>query len=287
MNLSMAVRSLQRGANLCEGKDLSIRVHYWGADRKHVDTPLHKHSFFEICYVVDGSGLYFENGQDFLLEKGTFFCSRPNQLHKIYEGKNLYLLWAAFEIEKENTSREQQLLFEELANEQNVYLPNSENEPAVLLWKTLMKHAEQQSSSEVLKAISLSLMLSLQALFCGVRDHQKPRPFYDNKEQMIEKAQRFIQDNLAQPLSLNEVARFFHISPRHLSRLFSEITGMSYTSYVRQERVREASKKIRSTNRSITSIAYECGFTSVHYFCRVFLQETSITPAEYRRRNQV
>jgi len=287
MNLSKAIRSLQRGANLCEGKDLSIRVHYWGADRRHVDTPLHKHSFFEICYVVDGRGLYFENGQDFLLGKGTFFFSRPNQLHKIYEGKNLYLLWVAFEIEKENTSREQQLLFSELASGQNFYLPNSENEPMVSLWKSLIKHAEQQFSPEVLKMLSLSLILSLQSLFCGVNETQKIQPLYDNKGKIIEQVQRFIQDNLSQPLPLNEVARFFHISPRHLSRLFSETTGISYTSFVRQERVREASKKIRSTNRSITSIAYECGFTSVHYFCRVFLQETSITPAEYRRRNQV
>jgi AraC-like DNA-binding protein/mannose-6-phosphate isomerase-like protein (cupin superfamily) len=285
MNLNTVIRFLQRGANLCEGKDLSIRVHSWGARRKHVDTPLHKHSFFEICYVVEGSGLYYENGQDFLLEKGTFFYSRPNQLHKIYEGKSLYLLWVAFEVEKENTSREQQLLFEELANEQNVYLPNSENEATVLLWETLMKHAEQQSSSEVLQALSLSLVLSLQALFCGVRGHQKPQLLYDNKEQIIEKVQRFILDNLAQPLPLSEVARFFHISPRHLSRLFSETIGIPYSSYIRQERVREASEKIRSTNRSITSIAHECGFTSVHYFCRVFQQETSITPAEYRRRN--
>ncbi|WP_050182670.1 AraC family transcriptional regulator [Domibacillus robiginosus] len=287
MNLGAAIRSLQRGANLCVGKNLSIRIHYWGAQRKHVDTPLHKHSFFEICYVVDGKGFYSENDQEFLLEKGTFFCSRPNRLHKIYEGNNLYLLWVAFEIEKENTSREQQLLFEELANEQNVYLPDSENEPTALLWMTLMKHAEQLSSSDILKTLSLSLILSLQALFCGVSENQKPQPSYDNGEKMIEKVQRFIKDNLAQPLPLSEVARFFHISPRHLSRLFSDTMGIPYSSYVRQERVRVAAQKIRSTNDSIQSIAHICGFTSVHYFCRVFLQETSITPAEYRRRNQV
>jgi len=287
MSASTAIRSLQRGANFCRGKDFSFRVHYWGANKKHVDTPLHKHSFFEICYVVDGSGLYFENGQDFLLEKGTFFYSRPNQLHKIYEGNNLYLLWVAFEIEKEKTSREKQQLFEELANKQNVYLPNSENEPAALLWLILMKHAEQQSSSEILKMLSLSLVLSLQALFCGTKDDQKLQPSYDRGKEIIGKVKRFIKDNLAQPLPLDEVAQFFHISPRHLSRLFSETIGIPYSSYIRQERVREASEKIRSTSHSITSIAHECGFTSVHYFCRVFQQETSITPAEYRRRNQV
>lgn len=287
MNLNTAVRSLQRGAHVCSGQDLSIRVHYWGAHRKHKDTPVHKHSFFEICYVVDGMGLYVENNKEYRLEKGTFFCSRPNQLHKIDEGDSLHLLWVAFEVEKENTSKEYQRLFDQLAHEKNMYVTDASNEPAALLWLTLLKHAEQQASSGVLATMGAALILSLQSLFCGIGDSQKPKPMYDNKEQIVEKAQRFIQDNLAQPLSLEEVAHFFHISPRHLSRLFSETTGISYTSYVRQERVREASKKIRSTSRSITSIAYECGFTSVHYFCRVFMQETSITPAEYRRRNQV
>lgn len=287
MSLATTIRTLQRGASCCVGRDISIRVHYWGADRKHPGTPIHKHSFFEICYVVDGTGLYSENNEDFLLEKGTFFLSRPHYLHRIHKGNNLFLFWVAFEIEKENTSEKQQLLFEKLAIEDSIYIPNSEDNATVLLWKSLMQHAEQTSSADILNTLGVSLILSLQSLFCGIEDDQRPKPSYDKGRKIVEEAQRFIKDNLDQPLSLNDVACFFHISPRHLSRLFSETVGIPYTYYVRHERIREATKKIRSTSHSIQSIADECGFTSVHYFCRVFLQETSITPAEYRRRNQV
>jgi AraC-like DNA-binding protein len=103
---------------------------------------------------------------------------------------------------------------------------------------------------------------------------------------LLHRAKLFVKDNLAQPLTLEDVAAYLHISPRHLSRLFSIQLGVPYSSFVRQERIRAAAELLATTDRSIKHIAEETGFASVHYFTRVFTAEKGVTPGQFRRRRE-
>jgi len=47
----------------------SFHVHYWGVMPRHYDNQLHKHSFFEVCFVVDGEGTYMDEQSSYTLKK--------------------------------------------------------------------------------------------------------------------------------------------------------------------------------------------------------------------------
>lgn len=287
MNVGTAIYALQKGAAYLSGDEASFRVYYWGAHPNHQDNPIHKHSFIEACYVMDGSGLYLEDGTDYILQKGTFFCSRPGKLHRIHKGQNLSLLWVGFEIDEGASTEEAIRLFRTLAETSDFYIEDAAQSPAALLWKALLEHASHACSDVLLRSLGYSLLLSLQVLFCPMNIVDERKHLQASANKLIQQAQLFIQDNLAQPLSLTDVAQYLHISPRHLSRLFSKNLGVSFTAFVRKERVRASAEMLRSTNLAIKEISEATGFSSVYYFTSVFSEETSVAPGEYRKLNQL
>jgi AraC-like DNA-binding protein len=95
-------------------------------------------------------------------------------------------------------------------------------------------------------------------------------------------ALRFGESNL----SPEDIARDLRISTRSLSRIFAA-HNQTVMQRVFDERVRQAKKLLaapESAHRSITQIAFSCGFNDSSHFGRVFMQRTQMTPSEWRRR---
>jgi AraC family L-rhamnose operon regulatory protein RhaS len=73
------------------------------------------------------------------------------------------------------------------------------------------------------------------------------------------------------------------LSRRHFTQLFRELTGESWLTTVRRHRLTHASRLLRETNRSATSIGYECGFEDITTFYRAFKTQTGTSPLAWRR----
>jgi AraC-like DNA-binding protein len=96
-------------------------------------------------------------------------------------------------------------------------------------------------------------------------------------------ALRFGESNL----SPEDIARNLRISTRSLSRIFAA-HNQTVMRRVFDERVRQAKELLaapESAHRSITQIAFSCGFNDSSHFGRVFMHRTQMTPSEWRRRN--
>ncbi|WP_245375239.1 AraC family transcriptional regulator [Paenibacillus eucommiae] len=268
------------------GSLAAFHVHYWGHDPMHLDNLVHSHSFFELCYVLYGEGSYWEEGAEYVLMPGTLFCSRPQHSHQIRSQKGMYLLFVGFELIEAETSEEGKRLFDQLAVTADIVIHQSGESAAAHIWRALMLHAEAPSltDKELLGPLAYNLLLSLQALFCKSMLSPAKLPSRSSAAQMlVNRALMFIHDNIGQPLSLEEVARYLHISPRHLSRLFARFEQTSFTDVVKQERVRKAAFLLQHSALSIKEIADASGFSSVHYFTKVFAEEKAQTPGAYRK----
>lgn len=65
---------------------------------------LHCHSFFEVCYVLQGTGTYEDDNQTFSIHEGSIFCSRPGLWHQIRSAEGLSLFFVAFELIEQRSS---------------------------------------------------------------------------------------------------------------------------------------------------------------------------------------
>ena len=93
-----------------------------------------------------------------------------------------------------------------------------------------------------------------------------------------------ITDHLHEELSLQILAERVHLSPRYLSRLFKEETGVTVTSYIQRARVREAQNLLLLSDQSFLEISNFLHFVSQSYFIQIFRRYTGMTPQQYRKR---
>lgn len=101
--------------------------------------------------------------------------------------------------------------------------------------------------------------------------------------QLIGDAVSFMEDNLCAPLSLQAVARQFHISAFHFDRLFSAVAGQSFKQYLLGRKLSVALDALSDSQVKVIDIAYDMGFASPEVFSRAFKKQFGLSPEACRR----
>ena len=86
----------------------------------------------------------------------------------------------------------------------------------------------------------------------------------------------------AQPLDVPALARIAHVSPAHFARTFRATFGETPHRYLQRRRVERAMFLLRETDRSVTDICLEVGFSSLPTFSRTFRDIVGVSPIAYR-----
>jgi AraC-like DNA-binding protein len=89
----------------------------------------------------------------------------------------------------------------------------------------------------------------------------------------------------AEPLDVPAVAAVAHISPAHFSRSYRAVFGETPHRYLQRRRVERSMFLLRETDRSITDVCLDVGFTSLGTFSRTFRAIVGETPSAYRAGN--
>ena len=92
----------------------------------------------------------------------------------------------------------------------------------------------------------------------------------------------YIQHHLSEAITAENIAKELYVSRPYLSRKFIEETGESLTDFILKEKISEAKRLLRYSDKSLTAIGNFLGFSSQGHFSRVFKRYTSLTPGEYR-----
>ncbi len=92
----------------------------------------------------------------------------------------------------------------------------------------------------------------------------------------------FMQENLHRPLSRKDVARHLRVHPNHLSRLFADFGGETFSEYLQARRLERARLLLEEPRLNISEVARLSGFGSANYFTRVFRQQTGRPPTRMR-----
>ncbi len=93
----------------------------------------------------------------------------------------------------------------------------------------------------------------------------------------------FMHARLSQDISLDELAAEARLSPFHFARMFKQSVGVPPRVYLTRLRMEKACELLELTDRSVTEIALEVGYSSNQTFARVFLKCLRVTPTDYRR----
>lgn len=103
----------------------------------------------------------------------------------------------------------------------------------------------------------------------------------------INKVCLFIQNNFNNNITLKQVANLLHLTESNFCKFFKKATGKTYSDYLNEMRINEACRLLVQTEKSVNQIALDCGFETLSYFNRVFLNKKGITPSGYRKQNLI
>lgn len=111
--------------------------------------------------------------------------------------------------------------------------------------------------------------------FCAKHQRQ-------NRER-VERARYLLERDLENPPSLEMLAQDVECSTFHLSRIFTEETGMSIPKFLRTRRIEKAAEFLRQGKMNVTEAAFAVGYASLSAFNRAFVEQLGCCPGLYPR----
>lgn len=103
-----------------------------------------------------------------------------------------------------------------------------------------------------------------------------------NVHSLIDKAKRYINEHLADDLSVSNIACHLYLSPNYFSRLFKRITGEGCNEYIIRKRIQKAKMLLETTNLPTGRIAMMVGYRDTNYFSLAVKKSTGKSPKNYR-----
>ncbi|CAM4224759.1 two-component system response regulator YesN [Paenibacillus endophyticus] len=98
----------------------------------------------------------------------------------------------------------------------------------------------------------------------------------------VDKICAFIDEHIAEDLSLVRLADEIHLNPSYLSRLFKQERGVKLSEYIEDARFAKAKDRLRNTDSKIGEIGISVGYEAAHSFTRVFKKWSGMSPQEFR-----
>lgn len=248
--------------------------------------PPHRHfGVAELAYVEAGHQPYDIGGQRLTLLGGEGAVIPPDTLHSSdghpsYPGKRFWLQlllparpkapWLGL------SADEAAPLINMLREPANPY----SRWPADFPQRTgalfdLYDRAPSPTRTAMLRTALLSILFDL--LDLNVPD---AAPAYQTR---VRKAIGWAEARPAKAPTLEELADVSGLSVSSFKRVFKEVAGIPPHAYILRKRIDYAQSLLRKGERTVTDIAFECGFPSSQYFATVFKRVTGLTPNEVLR----
>lgn len=242
----------------------------------------HWHGFTELIHVIKGELSITLDNKNFSAKAGDVLFVNSEVIHGATP-KNCEYECLVFNPAFLKTGNVQCDLFIDDLLSRHFCLPERiEDEETKAVVCTLMQTMYEQKKGYTFQALGLTMQ------FFGLMQQKGlfAREEYATKDAAkiykLKKVLKFIRDNFASEITLDDMAREADLSTKYFCSFFKNMTGTTPVKYLLTYRIERAARKLLSTDMSITQIAYDCGFNDLSYFIKTFKEIKKITPKAYR-----
>ncbi|MDZ4815375.1 MAG: AraC family transcriptional regulator [Verrucomicrobiota bacterium] len=248
-----------------------------------VKTTRHAHPFFELGVVILGQcDWYAGDGRKISLKTGEAILLSPNEEHHEDKESNnpTQVMFVGFNPpEREQASFLSGLLLRRLVL--------GEQFPCVQeILQTLMSETAQKKEGFAeriqLKCADLILLLKRVELTVKLQNTDNKKVGGRN-DLSLDSAADYLDQNCRETLKIEQVARYFSLTPSHFTLIFRHRFGQTPKQYLLQKRFKQSKVLLREGMLSVKEVATQSGFSSSQRFCKWFREKTGMTPLQYRR----
>ena len=245
-----------------------------------------------LLYALDGTAEIGLDGQMQAAEHGCLFCFQPGTAYEIYPHSMIQLLILDFDYTQQYAR----------ITESFHVIPSARFDPQSahvvytfddipLLNRPLACRNMQPLELQLRTIVQEFRMRRLNfrercAMLLKALLYEIPRYDHDSdkKNALTDRLLEYIALHFAEPITNQTIADAFNYDPCYLNRLIRARTGVSLHDYVIRYRVTEAAKLLHFSDKSVSQIAMETGFSSLAHFSSTFKQRAGKLPTAYRSR---
>ena len=229
--------------------------------------PLHGHVYYEILVYEPFVGEITVNNVKFNTELPTAVLITPNDVHSITVSTDTPARFYKLKIKRETM---------ELFSDYGFTSTVTQNRDRVEFLQALCRHGYENSSDErYLATCATMIALSMQKSSGKIAATGK-------SILLIKKATDIINQRFQEPITLESVAAELHVSPQHLSNLFSRYAQLSFIEYLSNRRLNFAIRALQN-GANVTEACFQSGYRNLSHFIRSFKKKYGVTPSKYAK----
>lgn len=254
----------------------------------------HFHNYFEAMYVYEGICEHTINGKTSYLKMGDFCLLPPGTSHDIYVSDQSIVIVMIISVSViENTFKNPIYYKDNQLAEffmKNLHFPSSSS--------YLMFHTGNDVD---LKNIVIQMMLEYKNRYqeYGTMLYSYFSIFFAKLIRLYSNSFEITNDSSRDPAktfeiisyiqnhhvdcTLNTIAERYHYTPEYTSKFIKEISGKTFSEILIEARLKQTINLLKTTNLSISDIAYQVGYNNTESLIRVFKKIYNMTPGEYRK----
>ena len=113
------------------------------------------------------------------------------------------------------------------------------------------------------------------------------KPSHDHSDELVASAQQKIESSYSDAGTIEEIIKDIPASRRNIVRRFKLVTGLTPIEYLQQTRIEAAKKLLEQTDKQMTEVIYNSGYSDPKAFRKIFRKAVGMTPTAYRDKFQV
>ncbi len=253
-----------------------------------------RNNFFELIYVVEGTGIQTVNKNRFNYRKGNLFLLTPQDAYSFdiaTPTKFFFLRFNELYLKEKNRKdkdavQQVEYILQNASHRPGCILKNKADKPLITsLVESILK--EQTNRQLYYHRITEQIVNTVISVVARNIAQKLPKNIKENTGEPVSGILQYIQQNIFEPkmLRAEKLSTRFNISPGYLGRYFKKQTGETLQDYVANYKLRLVETRLLHSDMRINEIAYEFNFTDESHLNRAFKKFKGMNPTEFRKLN--
>lgn len=251
-------------------------------DNSHWFSNAHVHyNETELVYIAKGKAVFTISQQDFSVKKGDVLVVERGLIHSAVSDEDdpsdifscSITDYKIYDRERNTLLKKPNLVPVREAGGQRTFLETC--------WKELLRYLDMNDRTSV--SICNMIVGSIAGIYYSLFEEQD-RTYVMPEHHFTYDIMIFIYGHYFENITLDRLAKEFHMSVGHISHEFSKMFGISPINYAINLRIDQAKWLLIQSNLSIKEIASEVGYQNIQHFTKIFQKRTGYLPAEYQNK---
>lgn len=258
------------------------------------DSAPHIHSFYEILWFQEGTGIHTVDFIDYEVKPGTIFFLSPGQIHHFDHSKDykgIAIKMCTDFMKDEDGMNNLFLKYNVFHTFDTIPCYNIDDKTSEILKALVLEmEAEAQHSGEfgnidILKSLLRIFLVKIQRY--GMQEGELRLDNLKPMHMLFIQFRRLVEQEYTHLHTVQEYADALNVAVRTLNKCVNECSHKSPLAFIMDRVMLEAKRMVRYTNMMFKEIAFELGYDDPSYFVKLFKRQTGYLPSDFRELEEV